>query len=75
MDDALQRKVDRIARRQWYVLVLLVYPYLAAGVWFATDNRFLAGGVPVLVIAVAAYLAALVRARTDEAADGDTATE
>jgi hypothetical protein len=47
MDDALQRKVDRIARRQWYVLVLLVYPYLAAGV----------------------------RARTDEAADGDTATE
>jgi hypothetical protein len=31
--------------------------------------------VPVLVIAVAAYLAALVRARTDEAADGDTATE
>jgi hypothetical protein len=78
MDDALQQKLDRIERRQWYILVLLFYPYLAGGTWLATENPFLAAAAPALVIVVAAYLVTLVRARTggsDDDAETETATE
>jgi cobalamin synthase len=75
MDDALQRKLDRIERRQWYILVLLLYPYLAGGAWLATESRILAAAAPALVIVVAAYLVTLVRARTGGSSGDDVETE
>ncbi|WP_276257545.1 hypothetical protein [Haloglomus litoreum] len=64
MDEALQRKLDRIERRQWYILVLLCYPYLAGGVWLATESLLLTVATPAVGIVVVAYLVTLVRART-----------
>jgi cobalamin synthase len=75
MDDALQRKLDRIERRQWYILVLLLYPYLAGGAWLATESRILTAAAPALVIVVAAYLVTLVRARTGGSSGDDVETE
>jgi hypothetical protein len=75
MDDALQEKLDRIERRQWYILVLLLYPYLAGGTWLATENPFLAAAAAALAIVVAAYLVALVRARTTSSGGDDAETE
>jgi hypothetical protein len=77
MDEALQRKLDRIERRQSYLLVLLCYPYLAAGAWLATENLFLAATAPAVLIVVVAYLVALVRGRTgsDAARETDAAGE
>jgi ABC-type multidrug transport system permease subunit len=78
MDDALQQKLDRIERRQWYILVLLLYPYLAGGTWLATESPFLAAAAAALAIVVTAYLVTLVRARTTSSGDDaetETATE
>lgn len=71
MDDALQRRLNRIARRQRYILLLLIYPYLAGGVWFALKDPVVAAAAPVLSIVVVAYLVSLVRARSGgDASDG-----
>jgi hypothetical protein len=71
MDDALQRRLDRIVRRQRYILLLLVYPYLAGGVWLALREPVVAVAAPALGIVVVAYLVTLVRARTGgDASDG-----
>jgi hypothetical protein len=83
MDDTLQRRLDGIARRQRYLLLLLGYPYLVAGLWVVlrgTDGRApLALVTPALVLLVGAYLTRLVSARrgTTEtgAENGDIATE
>jgi hypothetical protein len=77
MDDALQHRLDRIDRRQRYILVLLIYPYLAAGTWLALNDAVVAATAPALGIVVVAYLVTLVRARTGgEAGVGtETATE
>jgi hypothetical protein len=76
MDDALQRRLAGIERRQRYLLALLVYPYLAAGTWLALGGDGSAPGlvvsavVPVVGLVVGAYSVALVRARgTDDGVD------
>ena len=73
MVDALQRRLDRFDRRQRYILVLLGYPYLAAGTWLALNDPVIAATAPAICIVVVAYLVTLLRARsdgTDEATDG-----
>jgi len=71
MEAELERRLDRLGRRQRYTL-LLVYPYLVGGLWTLTgrvDATALAlAVVPGLGVALLAYLAALYRARTGSAA-------
>lgn len=63
----LQGRLDRIERRQKYVLALLAYPYLLGLLWMIQEpvepTRALTAIVPVLAMAVVAYLLALYRAR------------
>ena len=67
----IDRRLDRIGRRQAYVLVLLVYPYLVGIAWAATGRievsttDALAALLPAVLLLAAAYLVALVRARMD----------
>jgi hypothetical protein len=72
MEAELERRLDRIGRRQRYTLLLLVYPYLVGTLWTVTGRvdatALLLAVVPGLGIAVVAYLAALYRARTGSGA-------
>jgi hypothetical protein len=68
-DSALASRLDRIERRQTYVLALLAYPYLLGGLWLFTNDAelraVLLALLPAVGIALVAYLVALFRARTD----------
>lgn len=70
MGDDLDRRLDRIERRQRYTHLLLVYPYLVWVLWVAagtgeTDaTRLLLAVVPALAIVPLGYLRALYRARS-----------
>jgi len=68
MEAELERRLDRIGRRQRYTLLLLVYPYLVGVLWTATGRvdatALMLAIVPGLGIAVVGYLVALYRART-----------
>lgn len=76
-DPARERRLDRIERRQRYALLLLAYPYLAAGAAVLTGDvapaALLPAALPAVVLAPAGYLVALYRARTADGAgpDGD----
>jgi hypothetical protein len=72
MEAELERRLDRLGRRQRYTLLLPVYPYPVGGLWTLTgrvDATALAlAVVPGLGVTLVAYLAALYRARTGSAA-------
>ena len=67
MEAELERRLDRIGRRQRYTLLLLVYPYLVGVLWTVTGrvdaSALMLAVVPGLGIALVAYLVALYRAR------------
>lgn len=70
-DSALQHRLDRIERRQRYVLALLVYPYLVGVLW-AVSGRFddwtlFLAAVAAVALVLAGYLRALYRGRTTTA--------
>jgi hypothetical protein len=72
--DELERRLDRMERRQRYALLLLVYPYLVGLAWAATGGvevdatTLVVSVAPGLAIALGADLVALSRAR---ARDGE----
>jgi len=72
MEDELERRLDRLDRRQRYLLALLVYPYLVGVLWTVTGRveptALITAAVPAVGLALAAYLVALYRARAGSAA-------
>lgn len=74
MEAELERRLDRIERRQRYTLVLLVYPFLVGVLWTATGRvevtTLVLAVVPGIAIAVVAYLVALYRARGETGSGG-----
>lgn len=68
MADALERRLARIERRQRYVLLLLVYPYLVGTLWTVTGRvaatTLILAVAPGLGVVIVAYLIALYRARS-----------
>ena len=72
MEDDLERRLDRIGRRQRYTLLLLVYPYLVGVLWTVTGRvaatTLVLAVAPGLGIGLAAYLVALYRARAGSGA-------
>lgn len=79
MSDALQRRLDRITRRQRYLLLLLVYPPLVVATWLAIEGidpqTAFAVVLPALVLGVVAYLLALSRSRGSPDGETDAAPE
>jgi hypothetical protein len=70
MENELERRLDRLDRRQRVTLLLLAYPYLVGTLWTVTGRvevtTVVLAVVPGLFIVLAAYLAALYRARTGD---------
>lgn len=68
MEEELERRLDRLERRQRVTLLLLVYPYLVGTLWTVTGRveatTLVLAVVPGLGIVLVAYLVALYRART-----------
>lgn len=68
MDPELGSRLDAIERRQRYLLVLLVYPYLVGIVWAMTgtveERAALQAVLVAVVLVVAWYVRAAYRARS-----------